>query len=172
MSLPIIRKETLFSLEGKNISLTDLRGSSFVGLNILSVEVFDGRVHNTKVVVEVDSWKIQDKSQWKTERFVKRACLYNRLDLKDIVDEDLEIPIKSLEIALAFFKSRGYDFTEDDLYVDDFTIYAKPTSLGYFGGLENNPYYNRPRLITENRKYLITANDSKRISIKENGNES
>lgn len=172
MSLPIIRKDVLFSLEGKNISLTDLRGSSYVGLDVLSVEIFNSKIYNTKVVVEVDTWKIQDQSQWKTERFVKRVCFYNRIDLKDIVSEDLEIPIKSLEIVFEFFKLKGYDFTEDDIYIDNFTVYAKPTSLGYFGGLENNPYYDRPRLITENRKQLITVNDSKRISIKENGNES
>lgn len=34
MSLPVIRKEVLFSVEGKNISLSDLRGSTYVGIEI------------------------------------------------------------------------------------------------------------------------------------------
>lgn len=190
MSLPIIRREVLFSIEGKNISLTDLRGSTYVGIEILSVELFESKpspltrvrralklppnnikAHNTRVVVQVDTWKILDRSQWKNERYWQRVCLYNRLDLKDIVPEDLEIPVHSLPVTLEFFKSKGYDFTEDDIYIEDFIIYAKETSLGYYGDLSDNAYYNRPRLISEDRQHLIIVNDSKRIDIKENGNE-
>ncbi len=190
MSLPIIRKEVLFSVAGKNISLSDLRGSTYVGLEVLSVEVFESKpaslavvrrllklppnnvkAHNTKVVVRVDTWKILDRAQWKTDRYIDRVCLYNRLDLKDIVPADLEIPVHSLEVTLQFFKDMGYDFTEDDIYIDNFTVYAKETSLGYYGDLTDNAYYNRPRLISEDRQHLIIVNDSKRIDIKENGNE-
>ncbi len=190
MSLPIIRKEVLFSVAGKNISLSDLRGSTYVGLEVLSVEVFESKpaslavvrrllklppnnvkAHNTKVVVRADTWKILDRAQWKTDRYIDRVCLYNRLDLKDIVPIDLEIPVHSLEVTLQFFKDMGYDFTEDDIYIDNFTVYAKETSLGYYGDLTDNAYYNRPRLISEDRQHLIIVNDSKRIDIKENGNE-
>ena len=190
MSLPIIRKEVFFSIEGKNISLADLRGSTYVGIEILSVESFESKpssltrvrqalkllpnnikTHNTRVVVQVDTWKILDRSQWKTDRYQQRVCLYNRLDLADIVLEDLEIPVHSLPVTLEFFKNRGYDFTEDDIYIDNFVVYAKETSLGYYGNLSNNVYYNRPRLISEDRQHLIIVNDSKRIDIKENGNE-
>lgn len=43
MSLPIIRKEVFFSIEGKNISLADLRGSTYAGIEILSVESFESK---------------------------------------------------------------------------------------------------------------------------------
>lgn len=97
--------------------------------------------------------------------------MYNRLDLKDIIPEDLEIPVHSLPVTLEFFRSKGYDFTEDDIYIEDFVVHAKETSLGYYGDLSNNVNYNRPRLISEDRKHLIIVNDSNRIDIKENGNE-
>lgn len=190
MSLPVIRKKVFFSVEGKNISLSDLRGSTYVGIEILSVELFEGkpsplakvrrllnlpsnniRPHNTRVVVQVDTWKILDRNQWKTDRYQQRVCLYNRLNLADIVPRDLEIPVHSLPVTLEFFKSKGYDFTEDDIYIEDFTVYAKETSLGYYGDLSDNVYYNRPRLISEDHQQLIIVNDSKRIDIKENGNE-
>lgn len=190
MSLPIIRKETLFSIEGKNISLTDLRGSTYVGIEILSVESFESkpssltrvrrllnlppnniRAHNTRVVVQVDTWKILDRNQWKTDRYQQRVCLYNRLDLADIVPEDLEIPVHSLSVTLEFFRSKGYDFTEDDIYIENFVVYAKETSLGYYGNLSDNVHYNSPRLISEDHQHLIIVNDSKRIDTKENGNE-
>ena len=190
MSLPIIRKETLFSIEGKNISLTDLRGSTYVGIEILSVESFESKpssltrvrqalkllpnnikTHNTRAVVQVDTWKILDRNQWKNDRYQQRVCLYNRLDLADIVSEDLEIPVHSLSVTLEFFRSKGYDFTEDDIYIENFVVYAKETSLGYYGNLSDNVHYNRPRLISEDHQHLIIVNDSKRIDIKENGNE-
>lgn len=190
MSLPIIRKEVFFSIEGKNISLTDLRGSTYVGIEILSVESFESKpssltrvrqalkllpnnikTHNTRVVVQVDTWKILDRNQWKNDRYQQRVCLYNRLDLADIVPEDLEIPVHSLSVTLEFFRSKGYDFTEDDIYIEDFVVHAKETSLGYYGDLSNNVHYNHLRLISEDRKHLIIVNDSNRIIIKENGNE-
>ncbi len=190
MSLPVIRKEVLFSVEGKNISLSDLRGSTYVGIEILSVELFESkpaplakvrrllnlppnniRAHNTRVVVQVDTWKILDRNQWKTDRYQQRVCLYNRLDLADIVPEDLEIPVHSLSVTLEFFRSKGYDFTEDDIYIENFVVYAKETSLGYYGNLSDNVHYNSPRLISEDHQHLIIVNDSKRIDTKENGNE-
>ena len=40
MSLPVIRKHVLFSLEGKNFSLAELRGSVYHGIEIISIEPF------------------------------------------------------------------------------------------------------------------------------------
>lgn len=186
MSLPIIRKEVLFSLAGKNISLTELRGSTYVGLRILSVEALeptpnrlrksrqildlvstDEQTHNTRVIVEVDTWKISDERLRNNQRFVKRICFYNRLKLEDIVPPDLQIPILSLTSTLAFFKAKGYDFTEDDLYIEDAKIYAKETSLGYYGNLAHNTYLRTPMLIDENSSFYILKDDSSRILLKE-----
>lgn len=196
MSLPVIRKHVLFSLEGKNFSLTELRGSVYHGIEIISIEPFfpkptptakldhvfnrhgivrerwtnDPNVHNTKLVLKVDTWKILDEWQHREERFVERICFYNRLDLNDIIDVNTRIQRREIDYVMGKLNEQGYDFTEDDLEFRDLVLSAKETSLGYIGQLFDNPYYDAYRLISEDGLTGIMSEDNTRILIEESLN--
>lgn len=171
MNLPEIRRRVLFSLEGKNISLTDLRGGTYPGIKILSVEEIHTRNYNTKVILKIDSWKISYENQRKPERYVERVIFYNRLNMSDILPQGLTIPINNMESVLRFFDSKGYDFTEDDIGISGGRLVVKPNSLGYYGEIGDQKYIGYSRLITEDRNHLIIGSDSGHIKTMEDGNE-
>lgn len=167
MNLPLLRKQVLFSLAGYNISLGDIQSSAYVGTKVISVEPYNGKVHNTKLILEVDTWEIADESQHRQNRIQDRVCFYNRLDLDKIVPQEFEIPIVTLERTLEFFKNQGFDFTEDDIEIVDFVVRAKSTSLGYIGDLSGRDHYYNPRLKDENYDIIVTTEDGISILVKE-----
>lgn len=163
MTMPNLRKRVYVSLDGKNISLDDLRGSSYPGIEVVSVEPVEYNLHNTKVILKVEPWVIDEEplSRLNTDG-VLRSCLYDRIDIREIVPEDLIIPVLDIQLTLQFFKDHGFDFTEDDIEIVDWKIKAKSTSLGYFGNLDSND--------TVGGNYLVKENSTDRVLL-ENGNK-
>lgn len=162
MSLPILRKQVYISLDGKNISLDDLRGSVYPGIEVVSVEPIEYNLYNTKLVAKVDPNVINESAPSSLSKDgVLRSCLYDRLDLRDIVPSNLIIPVLSIEVALEFFREQGFDFTEDDIEIIDYRIHAKPNSLGYIGDLSDND--------TIGGNYLIKENSLDRILLENGG---
>lgn len=163
MSMPSLRKRVYISLAGKNISLDELRGGSYPGIEVVSVETIDYNLYNTKVILKVEPWVNDEEPLSKLDNDgVLRSCLYDRLDLRNIVPLDLKIPVLNIQAALEFFREHGYDFTEDDIQIVDWKIVAKPNSLGYYGNLEGND--------TVGGNYLVKENSVDRVLL-ENGNK-
>lgn len=162
MAMPVLRKRVYISVEGKNISLDDLRGSSYPGIEVVSVETIDYTLYNSKIVLKVDPSVVgENNGPHAGIGEVLRSCLYDRIDIRDIVPIDLQIPVMSLQLALEFLNSHGFDFTEDDLEIVNWVIQTKPTSLGYIGDLAGNGTVGGNYLRKENMDYLLLENGSK-----------
>lgn len=118
--LPILRTK-LNGVSARNKSLQDILQTSKQGERVLSVEQYQSGQHNTKITLEMP-----DKE--------KRVHFYNRLDLANILPEDLELK-STLAETINALNLAGYDFTSDDLELVDGVLRAKATSLGYYGGI-------------------------------------
>ncbi len=166
MSLPQLRKKVRFSFEGKNLSLTELRGSVYAGKRFYSIEEHKGGIHNTKLILFLED---QEKvtCDCDADNSPKRVAFYNRLDLRDIIPPDFEISMRGIEITIRELNNLGYDFTEDDLEYRHGFLAAKPNSLGYFGDLRDNPYLRDWLLLIENSDFRILTEDNRTIFIEE-----
>ena len=134
-----------------------------LGLRLFPLNQLNTTYTNTKVILKVEPWVIDEEplSRLNTDG-VLRSCLYDRIDIREIVPEDLIIPVLDIQLTLQFFKDHGFDFTEDDIEIVDWKIKAKSTSLGYFGNLDSND--------TVGGNYLVKENSTDRVLL-ENGNK-
>lgn len=166
MSTPQLRKKVRFSFEGKNLSLTELRGSVLDGKSFYSVEPHVGGIHNTKLIINLTETDLPEYLEGVSEP-TKRVVFYNRLDLEDIVPKDMEISLRDIGTTIRELNRLGYDFTEDDLEFRHGFLAAKATSLGYYGELRDHSYLRDWILLIENSNLRILTEGNRTILIEE-----
>lgn len=126
--LPILRTR-LRAISDGNVGLRDILKSMNQGTEILSVEPFNGRLHNTKMTLRIDKGEDIPVS----DRYLERVCFYNRIDLAKAIPQGASYPGSSADVAINALNVRyGCDFNEDDLEIVGGTLRAKSTSLGYY----------------------------------------
>ena len=126
--LPTLRKR-LKTISDGNKGLQDILRSMQEGTEILSVEPYNGKVHNTKITLRIDkgdNYAIQ-------ERYEKRVHFYNRVALNKAIPENAVYPKTTVEDAIEVLNLQyGCDFTLDDVELINGTLVAKEMSLGYY----------------------------------------
>ena len=126
--LPTLRKR-LKTISDGNKGLQDILRSMQEGTEILSVEKYNGKVHNTKITLQID--KGVDVPE--QERFDTRVHFYNRVALNKAIPANATYPKTSVEDAIEVLNQQyGCDFTEDDVEFVDEVLTAKDMSLGYY----------------------------------------
>ena len=116
--LPTLRKR-LKTISDGNKGLQDILRSMQEGTEILSVETYNGKVHNTKITLLLKSGE-------------KRVHFYNRLSLKKILEAYPAVVGNTIDEVIENLNLLGFDFTTDDIDLVSGSIVAKPTSLGYY----------------------------------------
>lgn len=119
--LPRLRTK-LSTISSKNESLQDLLQTCSDAAEVIDIQSNTGGIHNTKLTVELKSKE-------------PRVHFYNRLDIKNIIPQDLDLPCVLPEVIFALNTQHGCDFTEDDLEFGDRILKAKEKSLGYIGSI-------------------------------------
>lgn len=119
--LPRLRTK-LSTISSKNKSLQDLLHTCSDSAEVMDIQPNTGGIHNTKLTVELKSKE-------------PRVHFYNRLDIKNIIPQDLDLPCILPEVIFALNTQHGCDFTEDDLEFGDRILKAKEKSLGYIGSI-------------------------------------
>lgn len=104
-----------------NTALQDILKTCAEGDEVVAIEPYTTRIHNTKLTVRLKTGE-------------QRAHLYNRLDLANVLGTT-PIPTGSIEVIVNALNLLGYDFTSDDLELVDGVLRAKATSLGYYGSI-------------------------------------
>jgi hypothetical protein len=126
--LPTLRKR-LKTISDGNKGLQDILRSMQEGTEILSVEMYNGKVHNTKITLQVD----QGENVPVQERYDNRVHFYNRVALNKAIPTNAVYPKTTVEDAIEVLNLQyGCDFTEDDVEFIDGTLAAKEMSLGYY----------------------------------------
>ena len=116
--LPQPRK-LLRNISTKNKSLRDILSSNSSTIEILSVAIHEGGIHNTQIILLLQNG-------------IRRVHFYNRLNLATIL-ADVVITSVTIPDIITELNILGYDFTGDDLELVDDYLVAKETSLGYYG---------------------------------------
>lgn len=129
--LPAIRKR-LKSLTAGNKGLQDILRSMTAADEIISVETYNGKIHNTKLIIRVDRSKVTGTELPEQERYVNRAHFYNRVPISVAIPSGASYPTDNVLTAIASLNNLGCDFTEDDVEFIDGALVAKETSLGYY----------------------------------------
>lgn len=130
--LPTLRKR-LKTISDGNKGLQDILRSMQEGTEILSVESYNGKVHNTKITLLIDNGSNYPKQ----ERYVERVHFYNRVALNKAIPANAVYPKTTVEDAIEVLNLQyGCDFTLDDIDLVSGSIVAKPTSLGYYSEVE------------------------------------
>jgi len=166
MSAPQLRKKVRFSFEGKNLSLTELRGSVLDGKSFYSIEPHEGGIHNTKLIITLIEPEVPGYLD-ATREPRKRVIFYNRLNLEDIVPKEFEISLRDVETTIRELNRLGFDFTTDDLEFRHGFLAAKSTSLGFYGELRNHRYLRDWLLLIENSNFRILTEANRTILIEE-----
>lgn len=166
MSAPQLRKKIRFSFEGKNLSLTELRGAVLKGESFYSIEPHEGGIHNTKLIITLEDPDLPEYLE-ETREPMKRVIFYNRLNLADIIPRDYEMSLRRIETTIRELNRLGYDFTEDDLEFRHGFLAAKATSLGFYGELREQPYLRDWILLSENSNARILTENNHTILIEE-----
>ena len=135
--LPAIRKR-LKSLTAGNKGLQDILRSMTAADEIISVETYNGKIHNTKLIIRVDRSKVTGTELPEQERYVNRAHFYNRVPISDAIPSGASYPTDNVLTAIASLNNLGCDFTEDDVEFIDGTLVAKEMSLGYYNAAAGN----------------------------------
>ena len=126
--LPALRKR-LKTISDSNKGLQDILQSMQKGTEILSVEPYNGKVHNTKITLLID----KGSNYPEQERYEERVHFYNRVALKKAIPINASYPKTSVKDAIdALNLQHGCDFTEDDVELIDNVLSAKEMSLGYY----------------------------------------
>ena len=169
MSTPQLRKKVRFSFEGKNLSLTELRGAILKGDVFYSIEPHVGGIHNTKLIIYLkdEEERIISEEDGGENTPTKRVIFYNRIDINSIVPKDYGISLRGIATTIRQLNAFGCDFTEDDLEYRNGYLAAKANSLGYFGVLKDNPYLRDWALLIENSNFRILTDQNKAIQIEE-----
>lgn len=128
-TLPQMRVN-LRNLSSNNQSLQDIIKSCILATEVISVEPYDGKIHNTKMVIQIDKGSLLPAQ----ERYIERVQFYNRLDIAEVLDGAVydtgdEGGITSI---IASLNNQGFDFTTDDVEIVGSILKAKIYSLGYF----------------------------------------
>ena len=79
--LPTLRKR-LKTISDGNKGLQDILQSMQKGTEILSVEPYNGKVHNTKITLLID----KGSNYPEQERYQTRVHFYNRLDIAEVLE--------------------------------------------------------------------------------------
>lgn len=132
MLLPQLRRN-LKNTNSHNKSLQDIVKSCSKATEVLSVEPYNGKVHNTKITLLIDKG-INYPEQ---ERYEERVHFYNRLDIAEIL-ENVEFESNNTLDLIEELNSLGFDFTEDDIVLVSGTLVAKEMSLGYYNAAAGN----------------------------------
>ena len=109
----------LNGVSSKNQSLQDILITSNIADEVISVDVKNSGIHNTKLTLLKPDGE-------------QRVHFYNRLDLAKIL-ADVAVEATTIDEIISELNIKGYDFNEDDLEIIDNSITAKITSLGYVG---------------------------------------
>lgn len=126
MLLPQLRRN-LKNINSRNQSLQDIVKSCSKATEVLSVESYNGKVHNTKITLQID----KGSNVPKQERYQKRVHFYNRLDIAEIL-ENVEFESNNTLDLIEELNSLGFDFTEDDIIYSSGQVLALDQSLGYY----------------------------------------
>ncbi len=129
--LPAIRKR-LKSLNAGNKGLQDILRSMTAADEIISVETYNGKIHNTKLIIRVDRSKVTGTKLPEQERYVYRAHFYNRVPISVAIPSGASYPTDNVLTAIASLNNLGCDFTEDDVELINGVLVVKETSLGYY----------------------------------------
>ena len=130
MLLPQLRRN-LKNINSHNKSLQDIVKSCSKATEVLSVEPYNGKVHNTKITLQID----KGGNVPEQERYEKRIQFYNRLDIAEIL-ENVEFGSNNTLDLIEELNSLGFDFTEDDIEIVGGVVKALPQSLGYYNNEE------------------------------------
>ncbi len=122
--LPALRKR-LKTISDGNKGLQDILRSMQEGTEILSVETYNGKVHNTKITLLLKGGE-------------KRVHFYNRLDLKKILEAYPAVVGNTIDEVIENLNLLGFDFTTDDIVLVSGTLVAKEMSLGYYNAAAGN----------------------------------
>lgn len=126
MLLPQLRRN-LKNTNSHNKSLQDIVKSCSKATEVLSVEPYNGKVHNTKITLQID----KGSNVPEQERYEKRIQFYNRLDIAEIL-ENVEFGSNNTLDLIEELNSLGFDFTEDDIIYSSGQVLALDQSLGYY----------------------------------------
>ncbi len=126
MLLPQLRRN-LKNTNSHNKSLQDIAKSCSKATEVLSVEPYNGKVHNTKITLQID----KGSNVPEQERYEKRIQFYNRLDIAEIL-ENVEFGSNNTLDLIEELNSLGFDFTEDDIIYSSGQVLALDQSLGYY----------------------------------------
>ncbi len=110
----------------RNKGLQDILKSCTQAIEVITVEPYTGRIHNTKITLKInkgDNLPLQ-------ERFVERVHFYNRVNILTVIPEEFETT-GNYQDDLELLNNLGCDFTEDDIIITNGVVSAKPSSLGY-----------------------------------------
>lgn len=129
-------RNKLKSISYRNQSLQDILNSCNKGDQVMSVSPVSNGIHNTKLILKLKTGE-------------KRVHFYNRLDLKDILPNDLLLPIENISETLDVLNvGQQGDFEREDLIFNEFEIEAHPDSLGYIGRVATFPWTIKYRVIS------------------------
>mgnify|MGYP000396711225 CR=1 FL=1 len=111
MLLPQLRR-SLKNINSNNQSLQDIVKSCSKATEVLSVEPYNGKVHNTKITLLVDKGSDYPEQ----ERYEERVHFYNRVALNKAIPANAVYPKTTVEDAIEVLNLQyGCDFTEDDV---------------------------------------------------------
>ena len=126
MLLPQLRR-SLKNINSHNQSLQDIVKSCSKATEVLSVEPYNGKVHNTKITLLID----KGSNYPEQERYVERIHFYNRLDIAEVL-EGIEFGSSNTIDLIEELNNLGFDFTEDDIIYSSGEVLALDQSLGYY----------------------------------------
>lgn len=92
MSIKLRNK--LKSISYRNQSLQDILKSCSKGDQVMSVSPVSNGIHNTKLILKLKTGE-------------KRVHFYNRLDIKNIIPQDLDLPYILPEVIFALNTQHG-----------------------------------------------------------------
>ena len=134
MLLPRLRR-SLKNINSRNQSLQDIVKSCSKATEVLSVEPYNGKAHNTKITLLID----KGSNYPEQERYVERVHFYNRLDIAEIL-ENVEFGSDNTLDLIEELNNLGFDFTEDDIIYSSGEVLALDQSLGYYNrGADTTP---------------------------------
>ena len=127
MLLPQLRRN-LKNINSNNQSLQDIVKSCSKATEVLSVEPSNGKVHNTKITLQID----KGSNYPEQERYEKRVHLYNRLNIATVLEGVPYLLSNDIVQLIEDLNRLGYDFTTDDIEIVGGVVKALPQSLGYY----------------------------------------
>ena len=127
MLLPQLRR-SLKNINSNNQSLQDIVKSCSKATEVLSVEPYNGKVHNTKITLQID----KGSNYPEQERYEERVHFYNRIDIKKVLEGVPYLLSNDIEELIQDLNRLGYDFTTDDIEIVGGSVRALPYSLGYY----------------------------------------